>query len=144
MILIVPMLTTMFLQGREDTVVFVFGTNFSFIENNLFDCYIQIFQQNSFQASESSTRRKLESRQQQESYIVIKKQRHWTQNTDTTAMLTLVSSYSKIRSNLLMSSPDFLLVARCLLQVTRCKDFSGYFTKNKQHIIEKVVNQWDW
>ena len=145
MILIVPMLTTMFLQGREGTVVFEIGTNFSFIENNLFDCYIQIFQQNSFQASESSTRRKLESRQQQESYIVIKKQRHWTQNTDTTAMLTLVSSYSKIRSNLLMSSPDFLLVARCLLQVTRCNDFSGYFTwKNKQHIIEKVVNQWDW
>ena len=57
-------------------------------------------------------------------------------------MLTLVSSYSKIRSNLLMSSPDFLLVARCLLQVTRCNDISGYFTwKNKQHIIEKVVNQ---
>ena len=145
MILIIPMLTTTFLQGREGTVVFEIGTNFSFIENNLFDCYIQIFQQNSFQASESSTRRKLESRQQQESYIVIKKQRHWTQNTDTTAMLTLVSSYSKIRSNLLMSSPDFLLVARCLLQVTRCNDFSGYFTwKNKQHIIEKVVNQWDW
>ena len=145
MILIVPMLTTMFLQGREGIVIFQIGTTFSFIENNLFDCYIQIFQQNSFQASESSTRRKLESRQQQESYIVIKKQRHWTQNTDTTAMLTLVSSYSKIRSNLLMSSPDFLLVARCLLQVTRCNDFSGYFTwKNKQHIIEKVVNQWDW
>ena len=145
MILIIPMLTTTFLQGREGTVVFEIGTNFSFIENNLFDCYIQIFQQNSFQASESSTRRKLESRQQQESYIVIKKQRHWTQNTDTTAMLTLVSSYSKIRSNLLLCSPDFLLVARCLLQVTRCNDFSTFFTrKNKQHIIEKVVNQWDW
>ena len=145
MILIVPMLTTMFLQGREDTVVFVIGTNFSFIENNLFDCYIRMFQQNSYQARESSTRWKLESRHQEESYKVIKKQRHWTQNTDTTAMLTLVSSYSKIRSNLLLCSPDFLLVARCLLQVTRCKDFSTFFTwKNKQHIIEKVVNQWDW
>ena len=53
MILIVPMLTTMFLQGREGTVVFEIGTTFSFIVNNLFDCYIQIFQQNSYQASEA-------------------------------------------------------------------------------------------
>ena len=145
MILIVPMQTTMFLQGREGTVVFEIRTNFSFNENNLFDCYIQIFQQNSkYQASESSTRWKLESRHREESYKVIKKQRHWTQNTDTTAMLTLVSSYSKIRSNLLLCSPDFLLVARCLLQVTRCKDFSTFFTeKSEQQIIEKVVNQWD-
>ena len=55
MILIVPMLTTMFLQGREGTVVFEIGTTFSFIENNLFDCYIQMFQQHSYQASESFT-----------------------------------------------------------------------------------------
>ena len=47
------MLTTTFLQGREGTVVFEIGTNFSFIENNLFDCYIQIFQQKSYQASEA-------------------------------------------------------------------------------------------
>ena len=53
MILIVPMLTTMFLQGRDGTDVFEIGTSFSFIENNLFDCYIQIFQQGSYQASEA-------------------------------------------------------------------------------------------
>ena len=45
--------TTMFLQGREGTVVLEIGTNFSFIVNNAFDCYIQIFQQNSYQASEA-------------------------------------------------------------------------------------------
>ena len=53
MILVVPMLTTMFLQGREGIVVFQIGTTFSFIENNLFDCHIQIFQQDSYQASEA-------------------------------------------------------------------------------------------
>ena len=47
------MLTTMFFQGRDDTDVFEIGTSFSFIENNLFDCYIQIFQQDSYQASEA-------------------------------------------------------------------------------------------